>query len=331
MMEESLPRDADAMPAHLRPLSVLILCLVASASAHTQKASRAQESATKALEHAIDQANKSLCDEALPVLMKQTSASADKRLRYRALMATVRCGLGKKDDQVTVPAMLELKRDFSNDPQVLYMISQIFLEIAERASQELAVDFPTSYQALELQAETFESQEKWKEAASVYRKILETNPTLRGIHYRLGRAALSQPELPTSAEDAKHEFAEELKIDPYNAAAEFWLGELARKEGQWDDAILHFGNSAKINPSFLDALLSLATAMNSAGKYEDAIPQLERYIKMAPDDPAGHYQLAIAYARTNRKEDSQRELTLQRELTEKRQAEQNARGDNTPH
>ncbi len=330
-MEESLPQDADTMPSYLRLLAALPLSLAASAGVYCQKTTKTTQSGTLALERAIEQANKSLCEEALPVLTKQASTAADKQLRYRALMATVRCGLGKKDDQVTVPAMLELKRDFANDPQVLYMASQIFLEIAERASQELASSFPTSYQSLELQAETFESQEKWKEAASVYRKILETNPSLRGIHYRLGRAALSQPDLPTSAEEAKQEFAEELKIDPYNAAAEFWLGELARKEGQWDDAILHFGNSAKINPGFGDAVLSLATAMNSAGKYEEAIPQLERYVKMAPDDPAGHYQLAIAYARTNRKEDSQRELTLQRELTEKRQAEQNARGDNTPH
>jgi len=314
-----------------RPLLLLIVCVATTAAAFPQTTPKSASAGAAELERAIEQANKSQCDEALPVLKKLTPRTADKQVRYRALMATVRCGMGKKDDQITVNAMLELKRDFPNDAQVLYMTSQIFLEIAERASQELASSFPTSYQARELQAETFESQEKWKEAAAVYRKILEDTPNLRGIHYRLARAALSQPDLPTSVEDAKREFAEELKIDPYNAAAEFWLGELARREGQWDDAILHFGASAKINPNFGDAVLSLATAMNSAGKYEDAIPQLERYIKMAPEDPAGHYQLAIAYARTNRKEDSQRELTLQRELTEKRQAAENARGDRTPH
>jgi len=307
------------------------LCASNSAAAFSQKPAKPASNGGQELERAIERANKSQCDEALPVLKKQTPTTADKQLRYKALMATVRCSMGKKDDQTTVRAMLELKRDFSDDPQVLYMTSQIFLEIAERASQELVLTSPASYQARELQAETFESQEKWKEAAAVYRKILEDNPKLRGIHYRLARAALSQPDLPTSTEDAKREFAEELKIDPYNAAAEFWLGELARREGQWDEAILHFGASAKINPSFGDAVLSLGTAMNSAGKFDEAIPQLERYIKMAPEDAAGHYQLAIAYARTGRRVDSQRELTLQRELTEKRQAAENARGDATPH
>ncbi len=301
------------------------------ASAFAQEPAKKPATATAGpLDHAIELAGKGQCEEALPLLKKLTLRSTDKQLKYRALMATVRCSMGRKEDQTTVNALLDLKKDFPEDPQVLYMTSQIFLEIAERASQELASTAPESYQARELQAETFESQEKWTEAIVVYRKILEENPKLRGIHYRIGRAMLSQPESPTSAEDARKEFSQELAIDPVNAAAEFWLGELARREGNWDEAILHFGNAAKINPKFSDAVLSLGTAMNSAAKYADAIPQLEKYIKAVPDDPAGHYQLGIAYARLGRREDSIREMTIQRELAEKRQAANDAKGNPAP-
>jgi len=286
---------------------------------------------TSPLERAIDQSTKAHCQEALPVLKKLAAGVADKQLKYRALIATVRCGLNRKEDQTSVNALFELKRDFPEDPQVLYMTSQVFLEIAERASTELASSAPESYQAKELQAETFESQEKWADAANIYRKILEENTKLRGIHYRLARAALSQPDLPNAAEEAKKEFAQELTIDPYNAAAEFWLGELARREGQWDEAIAHFTAAGKIDPTFGDAFLSLGTALNSAGKYEDAIPRLQHYIKIAPSDPAGHYQLAMAFARTNRRDDSVRELALQRQLAEKQQAAADARSNPTPH
>jgi len=283
------------------------------------------------LERAIDQSTKGRCAEALPVLKKSAAGATNKELKYRGLIATVRCGLNRKEDQTSVNALLELKRDFPEDPQVLYMTSQVFLEIAERASQELATSAPESYQAKELQAEAFESQEKWADATKVYRKILEENPKLRGIHYRLARAALSQPDLPNATEEAKREFALELTIDPYNSAAEFWLGELARREGQWDDAIAHFSAAGKIDPIFGDAVLSLGTALNSAGRYADAIPHLEQYIKIAPADPAGHYQLAMAYARTNRRDDSVRELTLQRQLAEKQQAATDARSSASPH
>ncbi len=289
------------------------------------------EAASSAVERNIDLASKGRCEEALPLLKKSMARITEKQVKYKALMATVRCGMSQKEDRTTVNALLDLKRDFPEDPQVLYMTSQVFLEIAERASQELTSVAPNSYQTKELQAETLESQEKWADAAAIYRKILEENPSLRGIHYRLGRAALSQPDSPTSAEDAKKEFAAELAIDPVNAAAEFWLGELARRDGQWDEAISHFASAAKINPKFADAVLSLGTALNSAGKFSEAIPQLEKYIKMAPDDPAGHYQLGIAFARTNRKEDSIREMTIQRDLAEKRQAANDARANPVPH
>ena len=45
----------------------------------------------------------------------------------------------------------------------------------------------------------------------------------------------------------------------------------------------------------------------------------------------GDFQLGIAYARTNRRNDSIREMTLQRELAEKRQAANDARSNSAPH
>lgn len=190
---------------------------------------------------------------------------------------------------------------------------------------------PDSYQTRELQAETLESQEKWAEAAGIYRKILEENPRLRGIHYRLGRAALSQRDSPTRAKDAKKEFEQELAIDPMNAAAEFWLGEIARLDGQWDEAISHFAAAARIDPHFPDAFLSWGAALNSVGRYSEAIPPLERYVKMAPQNLSGHYRLSIAYARTGRTEDSAREAALHQQLIEKGQAAVKARATATPH
>jgi tetratricopeptide (TPR) repeat protein len=283
------------------------------------------------VENAIELASKGRCEEALPLLTKFTPRVTVKEIRYRALMATVRCGLHRKDDKTTANALFALKREFPEDPEVLYMTSQVFLEIAERASQELAVIAPYSYQAQELQAETLESQEKWAEAAEIYRRILEEHPKLRGIHYRLGRAALSQPRSPTSLEDAKKEFEQELAIDPVNAAAEFWLGEIARREGQWEEAIPHFAAAAKLDSNFADAFLSLGTSLNSAGRFGDAIAPLEKYVKMAPEAVAGHYQLYVAYSRTGRNDDAAREMALHQQMREKSQARANARSEVPPH
>ena len=302
----------------------------APASSSPAASSHPAEKATL-IERSIDLASKGRCEEALPLLKKLTPGVKERPVKYRALMATVRCAMNRGENQTTAIALFDLKRDYPEDPEVLYMTSQFFLGIAESASQELSAVAPTSYQTRELEAETLESQGKWKEAAEIYRKILEEHPKLRGIHYRLGRAALSQPEFPSADEDARKEFEQELAIDPVNAAAEFWLGEIARREGQWEDAIAHFASAAKLDSNFGDALLSLGTSLNSAKRFDEAIPPLEQYVKRAPEALAGHYQLYIAYLRTGRKEDSVREMTLHQQLSEKSQAAANARTNATPH
>jgi Flp pilus assembly protein TadD len=58
-------------------------------------------------------------------------------------------------------------------------------------------------------------------------------------------------------------------------------------------------------------------ALISDGKASEAITPLENYVRAQPGNPAGHYQLAMAYSRTGRKEDARREATLQRETAQK--------------
>jgi tetratricopeptide (TPR) repeat protein len=211
--------------------------------------------------------------------------------------------------------LLELNRGYGKDPEVLYLTTHYYSELALKASHELAATAPSSAQAQQFEAEAFESQGEWDKAITLYRKILEQDPQRHGIHYRMGRLFLTRT--PPDSDNASKEFEEELKIDPDSAASEFLLGEIARQAGQWDNAISHFGRAAKLDEGFLEAYLALGISLNAAGKFADAMAPLEKYVKMQPDDPAGHYQLATAYARTGRKQDAQREMTLQQETAAK--------------
>jgi len=272
------------------------------------------------IERAIDLAAKRRCDEAVPILNSLTPPITEKDLEYRALMAAARCGIRQRDGRATVNALMALRHEYPNDPEVLYLTTQVFLQIAEHASQDLASVAPDSYQVLELEAETFESQSKWEEAGAIYKKILEKNPKLPGIHSRLGHVILAQPETAETNEEARKEFERELAVDPTNANAQFYLGEIDRREGKPAEAIPHFEAALKLDPNLAEAMLALGMARNAQGNFSDAVSALEAYIGKAPGDPAGHYQLALAYARTGRKEDSAREMTLQQQLSERTQA-----------
>lgn len=52
-------------------------------------------------------------------------------------------------------------------------------------------------------------------------------------------------------------------------------------------------------------------SLAGAGKFSEATAPLETYVKQQPDDPAGHYQLALAYSRTGNKQGAEREMALQ--------------------
>jgi tetratricopeptide (TPR) repeat protein len=299
-------------------LGSVIFCGVWPVLSDAQTPRKAVGSGTSSsAQQGISLAEKGDCSEAVPVLKRVTAHIADAQLKYHAAMALARCAMSLDQTEVAVNALLLLNREFPRDREVLYVTTHYYSELASRASQQLVATSPSSYQVHELDAEGLESQGKWDEAAAEYKKILEQNPKLPQIHYRLGRILLAKPAMPTTAEDAAKEFQEELKIDPNNASAEFMLGELARQAGNWDVAIQHFSRATKLDERFSEAYLALGMALSSAGKFASAITPLEKYVNMEASDPAGHYQLAIAYSRTGDKQKAQREMALQAE-SEKR-------------
>jgi predicted Zn-dependent protease len=265
-------------------------------------------------EHALALASKGSCREALP-LLKRSAQNAEKDTLYNLDMATARCAMSLGRTDAAVTALMELNRDFPHDPEVLYLTTHFYSELASRASQELAATAPASAQAQQLEAEAFESHEEWDRALAAYRRILEQYPDRRGIHYQIGRILISKN--PPDVENADKEFEEELKIHPDNASAEFMLGESARQAGQWDEAITRFSKAAELDTGFDEAYLALGMSLNSAGKFTDAITPLETYVRREPADPAGHYQLATAYARTGHKQQAAKEMQLQQQTSAK--------------
>ncbi len=257
------------------------------------------------------------CREVLPVLKRALPRLTDKQLRYRSAMAAARCAMSLDDTASAVDALLLLRRDFPNDPQVLYICAHFFSQLANRSAQALAEGFPTSTQLGKLNAEALEAAQRWDEAIEAYRKILAQDPQSPELHFRIARILLDKSPTPEAAVEAKKELAEELKVDPDSVSAEFMLGELARRAGEWDSAIQHFRRASQLDVGFLEAYLALGMSLNSAGKYAEAIPPLQQYARMAPEDPAGHYQLAMAYLRTGKKAAADRELQLQRDAVEK--------------
>ena len=297
------------------PLSRAALACVAVAAVATgttgQDAARPAPPLTT--RQAVTLAERGRCSEALPVLKRNLRNVADKQLRYQAAMASARCAMSVGDIAAVLDALVLLRRDFPDDPEVLYVSARFFSQIANREAQELARRFPDSPQIGKLNAEALEAARRWDEAIAAYRKLLEQDPRLPELHFRIARILLDKSSSAESAAEAKKELEEELKVNPHSAIAEFALGEIARRAAQWEEAILRFARASQLDAGFLEAYLALGMSLSAAGNHAEAIAPLEHYTKYVPADPAGHYQLAMAYSRTGNKAAADRELQLHRE------------------
>ena len=294
---------------------LFLVCLLGRSS--FAQTSKAGSGTAVSPQRAIALAESGSCNEAMPLLKKAIRQAADKDLKKRIGLDGLHCAMTHSVPYDALDFLQVLTRDYPRDPEVLYQATHAFSDLSLRTSQDLAQEAPFSYQVHLLNAEALEIQGKWPEAATEYRRIIELNPFLPGIHARLGRALISKPQ-PSDSEvqEAKKNFEAELEIDPNNAAAEYVLGELAREANDLSAAIRHYSRATKIDTGFSEAYLGLGTSLVSAKRFAEAIPPLEAYEKLAPDSPSGHFQLALAYAGVGRKEDANREAGLQRQSAE---------------
>jgi tetratricopeptide (TPR) repeat protein len=296
---------------------VILVALGASSSAQvSSKSPTANPNA--AAERAATLAESGRCTEALPLLMKSLAHLSEKDLQKRAGFDGVRCASALQKDEQLLDFLRILNQQFPRDPEVLYVSVHAYSDLSSRTALELARTAPKSIPALRLDAETNELQGKWDQAENDYRKILAENPKYPGIHFLLARILLSKPNPgPDFKEEAKKELQQELEIDPNNAGAEYILGELARQASDLDSAIQHFSKATKLDATFADAYLGLGTSLLTEKNYAAAIPPLEMAVKLQPENPAGHYSLATAYARSGRKEDAEREFALHQQTAER--------------
>jgi len=282
-----------------------------------QSAKKPQATPASEAQRATTLAESGHCAEAMPLLKKSIRQTSDHDLKKRIGLDGLHCAMTHDTPYDSLDFLSVLSRDFPHDPEVLYAATHAYSDLSLHSSQDLARDAPFSFQVHELNAEALELQGRWDEAAVEYRRILDINPMLPGIHARLGRTLLSKPQpSQVEVEQAKKNFEEELEIDPRNATAEYVLGQLAADANDSATAIRHFERAMKLDSSFSEAYLGLGTSLNSAKRFADAIAPLETYEKLAPDSPTGHYQLALAYAGAGRRDDANREAALQRQSAE---------------
>lgn len=266
-------------------------------------------------EKAISLAEEGRCAESISGLKHAMAATAPAEVRKHAGVLGIRCSLGMDDRDSTVEFIRLLTRQFRKDPDVLFVVVHAYSDLSTRTAQDLGREAPDSIAAHKLNAEALEMQGKWDLAQREYETIIQKDPNIRGIHFLLGRLLLSRPDAgPDAAERAKQEFLKEIAIDPTNAGAHYVLGELARRDEKFEEALPQFSEAIKYNPNFAEAYLGQGFCLVSLKKYEEAIPPLRTAERLTPGNPEVHHTLATALERSGHKDEAQKEFAIQRSL-----------------
>ena len=267
-------------------------------------------------EKAISLASEGHCRESVSALKRAMNSQASAETRKHAGVVGVRCALALDDRDSALDFIRLLNKQFPRDPDVLFVVVHAYSDLSTRTAQDLGRTAPQSLAAHKLNAEALEMQGKWEPAQLEYEEIIKKEPGARGIHFLLGRLLLSRPDAPPDAtERAKQEFLKELQIDPNNSGAQYILGELARREEKWDEAISRFSQAAKLDPNFAEAYLGWGLSLVTLKKYQEAIPPLRTAERLMPGNPEVHHTLATALQRSGQKEEAEKEFAIHRSLT----------------
>jgi tetratricopeptide (TPR) repeat protein len=101
---------------------------------------------------------------------------------------------------------------------------------------------------------------------------------------------------------AEGNYLKAIELDPGYCDAMDNLGQLLRKQGRAQEAVLWYEKSLAVLPNNHVALQNLAVAYKVLNQLDDSMAAYEQLIQIAPDDPEGYYGLGTIYYDTGQME-----------------------------
>lgn len=201
-----------------------------------------------------------------------------------------------------------LERTEPNDPDLLYTAYRTYTDLAAGTLAKLAQVAPNSAQIHRILAQAEQSQDDFPGAIAQYRRALEIDPRLQGLHFELGQAILEDSTAEPSRQEAEKEFRLALADNPADAYSYYMLGEIAWLRAQPDRALENYAEAVRLGPDWVDARVALGKTLTALDRPAEAVEQLTQAVRIDPDSDIAHYRLAQAYRKLGRGDEAQREL-----------------------
>ncbi len=245
--------------------------------------------------------------EARTLLEKSFPHLQEAKLRTQAGMDLIQIDYETHDLDKAVDVLRVLERANPGHPDVLYTAYRTHSDLAAGALATLAKVAPESGRMHQILAQTLVNQDDFPGAIAQYRKALEIDPRLPGLHLELGQTILANSQKEPAREEAEKEFEAELVADPTDGNAEYELGEIYWLRSNLEAALQHYSRALELRPNLVDAQIAMGKVLTAMGQPQKALDYLLEATRLDPQNEVAHYRLAQAYRKLGRGEDADRE------------------------
>ncbi len=239
----------------------------------------------------------------------------DPRFKVQAGLELVGAYTQISDLESAAATLAQLKKVAPDNPEVLYASYRTYADLSGEAMLALSLAAPESAQMHQLLAHEDTREGNTNGAIAQYRKAIEINPHLPGVHFELAEL-LNTSQDPTIKKQAEQEYRAALADNPRDEKAECELAEIAMTKGDESDALMRYSTAVELQPDDANAKLGLAKVLLEMNKPDQALPLLEASVQLEPTNATAHYRLATLYKKLGRTEDAKREVELYQKYKE---------------
>ena len=249
------------------------------------------------------------------LLEKSFQKLKDKQLRLQVGMELAALYDQQGDPGATACVMRSLVDLDPDNVDILFMAQRVYSELADDTLNKLAVLAPGSARMQQVIAERLVNGGDLQGAIEHYRKALQIDPRLPGVHFELGEAILqSSPVDAGTQAEAQKEFEASIGVDGDTAKTECEFGSMALSQSHLDQAFEHYQRAYQLNPNEVQAQMGLAKLLMMQEKPQEAIKYLRMAVQSDPLNGTAHYQLGTAYRRLQMMDMADKEVLLFQEI-----------------
>jgi len=254
------------------------------------------------------------------LLEKSFPALKDQKLRIQVGMELAGIYDQQGDLDRTASVMRSLVDLAPDNVEILYMAQRVYSDLADETMNKLAILAPRSARMQQVIAERLINEGDLKDATEHYRKALEIDPRLPGVHYELAEAILeSAPNDPQTQAEAEKELETAVKLDGDTARTECTFARIASRRSDLDGAYAHYSRAFALNPGETEAQIGLGRLLATRDKPQEAAKYLRMAVHSDPLNGEAHYRLASVARTLELKDEAAKEFRLFREIKQTKQ------------